>query len=259
MGRGRLPQERAGYREIAAQIRAEVHAGVLADGAELPPQRAMADAYGVTVTTLRRATRLLKDEGLLEARRGREGGTFVRWRPPLRISLTDYLRSLDPEPGGPFERACASQGVDGYGELVGVEHEPASAEVARGLGIREGSGVVHRRRHMRADGQVVQVQDAWLPLDLVGGTPMAAAAKVQAGTYAGLTAAGLAPVRLRREAVARMPTDAERAALGMPVGVPVVVFTRTTWAASGRAVEWMRVVAAGDRHAWVDVQEVTGT
>jgi len=246
-----LAKEHVGYRQIAAHLRAAIHAGDFPDGMKLAPEPELASQYGVSVRTLQRATALLKAEGLLVAHRGAEG-TRVRYRPPLRIRLQDYLLARDPAPGGPFERATAAQGLGGYGELVTVEHQTASGELARALGIPEGAGVVYRRRHMHAGGVVAQIQEGWLPLDLVAGTKLAGREKVVEGTYAGLIGAGHAPVRLQRRFWPRMPTDAERVVLSLAEGIPVQVVERTTWEASGRVVEFLRVVAAGDRHEFMD-------
>jgi GntR family transcriptional regulator len=253
--KGRMAADHVGYRQLAARIRASIHAGHLPDGTKLPPEKTLAAQYGVSDRTLQRATRLLKAEGLLTARRGVEG-TRVHWRPLVRLQLTDYLLALDPSPGGPFERACAVQGLRGYGEVVEVDHRQADADLAGRLGIPKGAGVVYRRRHMRAGETVVQIQEGWLPLDLVAGTKLAGPGKVTEGTYGALDAAGLRPVRLARSYWARMPTDAERAVLEVAEGVPVLVFERLTWEAGGRVVEFLRVVAAGDRHRFTDTMAI---
>jgi DNA-binding FadR family transcriptional regulator len=54
-----------------------IRLGVLADGDRLPPERQLADTFGVSRETLREAIRALRDAGLVESRRGRGGGTFV--------------------------------------------------------------------------------------------------------------------------------------------------------------------------------------
>jgi GntR family transcriptional repressor for pyruvate dehydrogenase complex len=54
-----------------------IRLGVLADGARLPPERELADTFGVSRVTLREAIKALRAAGLAESRRGRGGGTFV--------------------------------------------------------------------------------------------------------------------------------------------------------------------------------------
>jgi GntR family transcriptional repressor for pyruvate dehydrogenase complex len=54
-----------------------IRLGVLTGGDQLPPERELADTFGVSRVTLREALKALKTAGLLESRRGRGGGTFV--------------------------------------------------------------------------------------------------------------------------------------------------------------------------------------
>src|SRR4051794_23192790 len=54
-----------------------IRLGVLVDGDRLPPERELAETFGVSRVTLREAIKALRDARLLESRRGRGGGTFV--------------------------------------------------------------------------------------------------------------------------------------------------------------------------------------
>jgi DNA-binding GntR family transcriptional regulator len=53
-----------------------IEAGELAPGAKLPAERDLAAEYGVSYDTIRRATALLRDRGLIITIVGR--GTYVR-------------------------------------------------------------------------------------------------------------------------------------------------------------------------------------
>ncbi|MBL8382640.1 MAG: FadR family transcriptional regulator [Burkholderiales bacterium] len=66
------------FEEIAAQIRRELAAGRLKAGARLPPERDLAQAFGVSRNTLREALRSLENAGLLQFRKGASGGAYVR-------------------------------------------------------------------------------------------------------------------------------------------------------------------------------------
>src|SRR3978361_102242 len=79
-----------------------IRLGVLADGEQLPPERELAETFGVSRGTLREAIQALREGGLGESRRGRGGGTFIvspklhrplpaQTREPLRITLEDTL------------------------------------------------------------------------------------------------------------------------------------------------------------------------
>ena len=63
------------YEQIVRQIEDSIASGALAPGDQLPPEREMAQQFGVSRTAVREAVRALHEKGLVEAYSGR--GTFV--------------------------------------------------------------------------------------------------------------------------------------------------------------------------------------
>src|SRR5215208_5565279 len=62
---------------IADQIRAAILGGRLEQGQRLPPERELAEQFGVSRVTVRDALRTLEAMGLIEVRVGARGGAFV--------------------------------------------------------------------------------------------------------------------------------------------------------------------------------------
>lgn len=75
---------KSSYRLVSDQIRRALELGTYLPGERLPPSREFAFQLGVSVTTLREAVRGLIDDGLLEMRRGPQGGLVVLPQPRAR-------------------------------------------------------------------------------------------------------------------------------------------------------------------------------
>jgi DNA-binding FadR family transcriptional regulator len=102
---------RNAFEVTVERLAQSIRLGVLADGEQLPPERELAETFGVSRVTLREAIKALREGGLVESRRGRGGGTFIvspklhrpirndPTRAPLRHSLDDTLalrRVIEP-------------------------------------------------------------------------------------------------------------------------------------------------------------------
>lgn len=78
--------------QIAEAIRAAIVAGEVEPGERLPPARDLAAGLGVNTNTVLRALRILREENVLEFRRGR--GVSVARQPDVRAALRASVREL---------------------------------------------------------------------------------------------------------------------------------------------------------------------
>ncbi|HET8922643.1 MAG TPA: FadR/GntR family transcriptional regulator [Candidatus Acidoferrum sp.] len=63
------------YEQIVQQVEESIQRGALKLGAQLPPERELAEQFGVSRTAVREAVKALREKGLVEAYPGR--GTFI--------------------------------------------------------------------------------------------------------------------------------------------------------------------------------------
>lgn len=87
------------YLALVAAMEAAIRSGELQPGDQLPPQRVVADALGIDLTTVTRAYRLASETGLTEGSVGR--GTFVRTGAlEDEAGLVDLSMNIAPAPVG---------------------------------------------------------------------------------------------------------------------------------------------------------------
>src|SRR3989440_10315803 len=85
------------YEKIVQQVEDSIHKGTMKPGDQLPPERELAQQFGVSRTAVREAVKALHEKGLVEAYPGR--GTFVTdgTSYSMRQSLDRMLKIGQPE------------------------------------------------------------------------------------------------------------------------------------------------------------------
>jgi DNA-binding FadR family transcriptional regulator len=71
------------FEETVERLGTAIRLGLLPPGSQLPPERDLAEQFGIARSTLRQALTTLVQSGHLVSMRGRAGGTFVSESPPL--------------------------------------------------------------------------------------------------------------------------------------------------------------------------------
>ena len=81
------------YEQIVQQVEESIQRGALKPGDKLPPERDLAEQFGVSRTAVREAVKALREKGMVEAYPGR--GTFVMEvsSHPIRLSLDRMVKA----------------------------------------------------------------------------------------------------------------------------------------------------------------------
>jgi DNA-binding GntR family transcriptional regulator len=210
------------YFQVSRQIEAAIESGELAPGARLENEISLADRWGLSRPTMRRAIQELVDKGLLVRRRG-IGTQVVHGRVKRPMDLTSLFDDLTRSGQAPTTRILVR-------ELV-----PAAGPVAERLGVPAGAPVLHLERLRCAQDEPLAVMRNWLPGELA--PTLTAEALESRGLYELIRGTGV-HLRIATQRIgARGATSAEGRLLGLRKGSPLLTMERVTYDGSGRAVE----------------------
>jgi DNA-binding GntR family transcriptional regulator len=210
------------YFQVSRQIEAAIDAGELAPGDRLENEISLADRWGLSRPTMRRAIQELVDKGLLVRRRGI--GTQVvhgRVKRPMELtSLFDDLARSDQQPAT---------------RVLQCELVPAPAAVADRLGVPAGTQVLQLERLRSAREKPLALLRNWLPAGLA--PTLTRAALETRGLYELMRGTGV-HLRVATQRIgARRATAPESRLLGLRRGAPLLTMERVAYDGSGRAVE----------------------
>lgn len=225
---------KVGYKEIADYVRAAITSGELLPGSRVPSEKELMADFGVEQPTAWRALELLKNEGLVYAKRG--SGTFVSDFTPVRRVSPNRLKSAVWGEGRSIWSEDEARPV-AVGS-VQVTRQAAPTSIAKVLDLSDEERAVWvRHRTYLVDGQPVQMAVSYYPANLADGTQITESDTGDGGVYARLAEIGYAPVSFREELRARMPTTEETELLSLHRGTPVIIVVRTAYTDDGTAVE----------------------
>lgn len=148
-----------------------------------------------------------------------------------------YLLPRDRGQSDAWADEAAARGGKGSQRIVHAGEVPAPGAVAELLGVAVGETVVVRRRVIELDGVPCELTDTYYPAPVASGTRLAEPAKIPGGAVTLLASLGHVGVRVREDVTARMPDAAEREALRMGGGEPVLRLARVTLDGDDRPVQ----------------------
>jgi GntR family transcriptional regulator len=222
------------HHQVYIDLTAALDAREWRPGDRLPTERVLAEQYGCSLITIRRALGELVREGRLERTRGR--GTFVL---APRIDV-DFAGSLS------FSEEMQTRGLDPETRLIAARPEAAGQAVAAALDLELGSPTLYLERLRSADGEPLLLEQVHLPaerfpglltMDLEHGSLYELLSE-RYGVRVSRAREALEPVLLRaREArlLARRP------------GSPALLIEGIATTADGTPIEFGRTFVRGDR------------
>lgn len=235
--------DRAPYVQIAVALREAITLGQLGPGDRLPSESELTEHFGVARMTVRQAIQELKSEGLVISEHGR--GVFVRAAPVVRRLAAERFARRHRERGkSAFLAEADEAGYVASVDSIRVHEGPAPADAARRLGISEGEPVIIRERRYLANSEPVELATSYIPATFARDTAIAENDTGPGGIYARIEETGHRLERFVEEVAARMPTPAERRALKLGPGIPVLTVVRTAFDVEGLAVEVCDTVKA---------------
>ncbi len=218
------------YMQLQKVLRDAIIGRIIVPEAAIPPERDMAEEFGVSRLTVRKAVDGLVNEGLITRRRG--AGTFVASRVEKSFSKLSS-----------FSEDMISRGRLPHSEWLARSAGGVTPEEALSLGLSPGSQVFRFQRLRFADGQTMALEHSTIPAYCL---PSLEA--VETSLYAALEKAGNRPVRAlqRLRAVAFTPEQAET--LGVRAGDAGLFIERRGFLIDGRAAEFTQSWYRGDAY-----------
>ncbi|GAA0610932.1 GntR family transcriptional regulator [Kribbella sandramycini] len=208
------------HQQIAADLRAEIMAGVLAPGEQLPSTQHLVHRFSAANATVQRALGALKREGFIYSLVGK--GVYVRDRRPIVVDAATYLA---PSPKG-----------YAYRLLDVIEVQPSS-EVASALRLTSPSTAILRKRLLSHDGEPIELSWSYYPAEIAADSPLARRLRIPGGAIQALADLGYSQREFADRLSARLPTTEELEILGLPDDVPVIRQFRTVYSDDRRPVE----------------------
>lgn len=221
------------YAQLDEILRRHIDSGEWAAGMMVPSENAIARDFGISRMTARGVLNSLADEGLLVRVPGK--GTFVA-EPKIETASTAFHG---------IRAQLESQGFTTSTRLVRAEQVPASARVARKLGIATGTPLTLIERVRSVGDEPISVHRSWVPAALAPNLIEADVVGEQLCTILDRDNQ-LRAAKVNQHLESIELDEADATLLGLTPGLPALLLEDVTSNAAG-PYEFSRITFRGDR------------
>ena len=221
------------YLQVARQLVKDVREGRYRVDQALPSERLLAEQWGISRVTARKAIDQLVDQGLVVRRRGSGNYVAPRIEQPLS-SLSSFSEQLE------------QRGYRPSSTWLRREIVLASTDEQLALGLPHNSRVARLERLRLADDVAMAYEVTVIPAAI-----LARPQELTGSLYAHLNRSGHLPVRATQHLRAMNAPMLLAERLGVPEGRAVLFITRTGYLASGVAVELTHSYCRSDYYDFV--------
>jgi GntR family transcriptional regulator len=219
------------YIQIDEELRGQIESGELGPLAQVPSETDLAERFGVSRMTARKALDRLVGDGMLFRQPGK--GTFVA---PTKLAH-------GASQGLSFSAAMRGQGLRCETRVLEAEVVRAPSNVARALALPAGSQAIFLRRLRIVDGEPVAIHLSYLPgrlsalleLDLSGSLAEA------------MASIGARVERSEDRVEAVLATGEEARLLSVREGSPLVFIRGTAYSAANEPIRYSEALYPGGR------------
>lgn len=222
------------HHQVYLDLRSAIDGGEWKPGERLPTERELAQRYGCSLITVRRALSELAREQAIERTRGR--GTYV------------LFPRIERDLGGTqsFAEEMQNRGLDPETRVLVSRSEPAGEAVAAALGIVAGAPTLYLERLRLAADEPLLLEQVHLPSERFPG--LLATDLETHSLYDLLTTRYGTRIVRAREALEPVLLHAREARLlGRRPRSPALLIEGTAYATGGTPVEFGRTYVRGDR------------
>jgi GntR family transcriptional regulator len=223
------------YYQIQQHLLGHIRSGGFKPGTPLPSEEVISKRLRVSRMTARQALKSLCSLGVAYSQRGK--GTFVS-----AVKLEKNIRQVLS-----FSEEMEACGSRPHSELIALEAVLPGEDVADALCLQPADKVIRLRRVRIADSLPMGVECSCVPLRLF--PDLLEKFDPRASLYRTLSEVYAVHIVHADEVVeAGLANSEEARLLRVAKGSPVFLFTRTAYAESGQAIEYVKSTFRGDRY-----------